>query len=543
MKRLLIFLLSALSLTVYAQQKKVAVYVTGNDPINDIVGSRLVDGIARNGKYIAIERTASFLSELSKEQSYQLTGAVDDNEISRLGKQFGVDYVCVASAFDIWGTEKYISTRLIDVETAEVVVSSSSNGTITSSSQLIAALNTLSDGLLSSFETSKLSTAKKVAVYVTRTGNKDVDIILGDQLVAGFAHSGRYFAIERTQGFLNQLSKEQDYQHTGAVDDAELTRLGKQFGVQYVCIAKTSQLLGDYFISTRLIDVETATVVNSWNLEGAQLSNAQGVVTAAQEIARKLSGRTIEEEKHFQIEEAKRIERERLEREEQERLRKEREAEQERLRIQKEEEERRLAKINRPWTELLKKVGRNVSYRYLRDIGWYIGGWCDNKCGRGINYHHSDSYTYIECGYFDGFLDGYGMIVNIYGDAIWNTRSAWAYVGDWKNGKKSGEGSLYDKSGKLIYYGKFFNDKPTGHYVSDNSYASYTFQVINYENGDKYIGELKNGQKHGRGLYIYESGDAWYGRFQNDKRDGYGIYAYYSGNYSKGKWFGNTKIE
>lgn len=326
MKRLLILLLSVFSLTISAQQKKVAVYVTGNDPINDILGSRLVDGIAKSGKYIAIERTASFLSELSKEQNYQTTGAVDDSEISRLGKQFGVDYVCVASAFDVWGSEKYISTRLIDVESAEVVVSSSSNGAIANSSQLISVLNTLSDGLLSSFEQSKISTAKKVAVYVSRTGNKDVDIILGDQLVAGFAHSGRYFAIERTQGFLNQLSKEQDYQHTGAVDDAELTRLGKQFGVHYVCIAKTSQLFGDYFISTRLIDVETATVVNSWNKEGAQLSNAQGVVTAAQEIAGKLSGRTIEEEKQFQIEEeAKRIERERLEREEKERLRKEQE--------------------------------------------------------------------------------------------------------------------------------------------------------------------------------------------------------------------------
>lgn len=299
MKRLLILLLSVFSLAIFAQQKKVAVYVTGNDPINDIVGSRLVDGIAKSGKYIAIERTASFLSELSKEQNYQSTGAVDDSEISRLGKQFGVDYVCVASAFDVWGTEKYISTRLIDVESAEVVVSSSSNGSIASSSQLIAVLNTLSDGLLSSFEQSKLSTAKKVAVYVSRTGNKDVDIILGDQLVAGFAHSGRYFAIERTQGFLNQLSKEQDYQHTGAVDDAELTRLGKQFGVQYVCIAKTSQLFGDYFISTRLIDVETATVVNSCNLEGVQLSNAPSVITAAQQIANNLSGRTIAEETHI----------------------------------------------------------------------------------------------------------------------------------------------------------------------------------------------------------------------------------------------------
>ena len=66
MKKLLILLLSALSLTVFAQQKKVAVYVTGDDPINSIMGDHLVDGIAHDGKYIAVERTASFLNELSK---------------------------------------------------------------------------------------------------------------------------------------------------------------------------------------------------------------------------------------------------------------------------------------------------------------------------------------------------------------------------------------------------------------------------------------------------------------------------------------------
>ena len=533
MKRLLILLLSALSLTTFAQQKKVAVYVTGNDPINDIVASRLVDGIAKSGKYIAIERTASFLSELSKEQNYQSTGAVDDNEISRLGKQFGVDYVCVASAFNVWDTEKYISTRLIDVESAEVVVSSSSNGAIVNSSQLIAALNTLSDGLLSSFEQSKISSAKKVAVYVNRTGNKDVDIILGDQLVAGFAQSGRYFAIERTQGFLNQLSKEQDYQHTGAVDDAELTRLGKQFGVDYVCIAKTSQVFGDYFISTRLIDVETATVVNSWNLEGAQLSNAQAVVNAAQAIAGKLSGRTIEEEKQFQIEEAKRIERERLEREEQERLRKEREAEEERLRIQQEEyrkqqeEQARIqANINRPWRELLKEFLSNAATRnsygscrigssYFKLYAW--------DCG------DDDLY----CGEYDdkGNQEGLGMY-------LWDDGSC--YVGQWKNHNKHGEGRYYDENGKLEYKGKYFNDKKVG---DNNAYLwqELTFGVINYENGDKYVGELKDGKKHGQGLYLWINGDVWYGKWYGGKRDGYGIYISNSGNYSIGSWDGDTK--
>lgn len=305
MKKLLILLLSVLSLTAFAQQKKVAVYVTGNDPINSIMGDHLVDGIAHNGKYIAVERTASFLNELSKEQSYQRTGAVDDNDISRLGKQFGVAYVCVATPFDVWG-EKYISARMIDVERAEVIATSSANGKVENSAQFLSVLNTLVNGLLRAFEESKMVDAKKVAVYVTRTGNKDIDIILGDQLVAGFAASGRYLAIERTQGFLNQLSKERSYQETGAVDDLELMRLGKQFGVQYVCVAKTSQLYGDYYIASRLIDVEHGEVVNSYKKDAIQLGSSRQVVSAAKEIASKLSDKTIaeqlkEEEKARQI--------------------------------------------------------------------------------------------------------------------------------------------------------------------------------------------------------------------------------------------------
>ena len=114
---------------------------------------------------------------------------------------------------------------------------------------------------------------------------------------------------------------------------------------------------------------------------------------------------------------------------------------------------------------------------------------------------------------------------------------------DWKNGKKSGEGALYNKNGKLIYYGKFFNDKPTEQYVSDNSYDSYTFEVINYPNGDKYIGELQDGKKHGQGLYIWESGDVWYGEWDNDQRYGHGIYAWYSGKYKTGKIINNQFVE
>lgn len=137
MKNLLILLLSALSLTAMAQQKKVAVYVTGQQTgINKVLGDQLVAAFAKSGKYIAIERTASFLAELGKEQNYQRTGAVDDNELSRLGKQFGVQLVCVADVSDVFG-EKYVSTRLIDVESAEVVNTSNATSKLDNMQELL----------------------------------------------------------------------------------------------------------------------------------------------------------------------------------------------------------------------------------------------------------------------------------------------------------------------------------------------------------------------------------------------------------------------
>ena len=137
LRSILIILLSCLTITGFAQQKKVAVYVTGQQTgVNKVLGDKLVEAFAKSGKYIAIERTASFLAELGKEQNYQRTGAVDDNELSRLGKQFGVQLVCVADISEVFG-QKYVSARLIDVESAEVVNSSNTSSNLASMDELL----------------------------------------------------------------------------------------------------------------------------------------------------------------------------------------------------------------------------------------------------------------------------------------------------------------------------------------------------------------------------------------------------------------------
>ena len=185
MKKLFFILLSALSLTAFAQQKKVAVYVTGQQSgINKVLGDQLVAAFAKSGKYIAIERTASFLSELSKEQNYQRTGAVDDNELSRLGKQFGVQLVCVADVSEVFG-EKYISCRLIDVESAEVANTSSANSKLDSMQELLTVTDKLAKEL-----TAKTVQEKAVELAAMQKANEETEKMLSEAFIKGYVTIG-----------------------------------------------------------------------------------------------------------------------------------------------------------------------------------------------------------------------------------------------------------------------------------------------------------------------------------------------------------------
>ena len=304
MKKLLIILLLVYSLATFAQSHKVAVYVTGDDTsINEVWGSKLTVAIARSGKYAAVERTAAFLNELSKEQNYQHTGAVNDAELSELGKQFGVQFVCVANVSKLLG-EDYISVRLIDVETAQIVCSANINASIRNLDDLVKNADLLSAKMLSLFERERIDDARKVAVYIMQSKLNDINRILGDKLAESFSNSQRYIAIERTNDFLSQLNKEVHYQQTGMVDDNELSRLGLQFGVDYVCVAKISEVFGENFISTRLIDVKTAEVVNIFDIKGS-LTNMHECITIANSIGTELSKGSISMQRKEVIDEFK----------------------------------------------------------------------------------------------------------------------------------------------------------------------------------------------------------------------------------------------
>lgn len=384
-------------------KKKVAVYVMGEDAgINKVLESKLVSTIAQSKDYTAVERTAAFLAELNKEQKYQRTGNVDDSELSRLGKQFGVQYICVAAVTEAFN-ERYLSARLIDVESAQVERTASSSGSIQSLPDVINAANSVSNELLSSLGSYRQSSLKKVAVYIVKNdAAQNIGKVLGDKLVAGFTNSGRYIAIERTNSFLDQLGKEQKYQRTGAVNDNDISRLGKQFGVQYVCVADISDVFGEKYISARLIDVETAEVVNTHDAGGA-VNKMDDCVNLANEIATSLSKGTFAE----QAEEAKikAAEEARIKAEREARIKAEREA----LRRREAEQERaKQARIDKRKQELRKML--DDGYVVIRDdhgIKWMVYLEPIVLSSKEYKTATEKTVTFSRCGYTDWVVSNY----------------------------------------------------------------------------------------------------------------------------------------
>ena len=57
----------------------------------------------------------------------------------------------------------------------------------------------------------------------------------------------------------------------------------------------------------------------------------------------------------------------------------------------------------------------------------------------------------------------------------------------------------------------------------------------------KFIGELKNGKKEGKGTAYYNNGDKYEGEFKNDLRDGYWIYFYGNEKYKDDVYIGYWK--
>jgi len=100
-----------------------------------------------------------------------------------------------------------------------------------------------------------------IAVYVTGAEAQGTNKALATRMLSELVKSGRYKAVERSEEFLNRLDAEHVKQRSGDINDAQIRKLGNQFGVGFVCIADITPALGSNQVSARIVDVESAEVV------------------------------------------------------------------------------------------------------------------------------------------------------------------------------------------------------------------------------------------------------------------------------------------
>lgn len=140
----------------------------------------------------------------------------------------------------------------------------------------------------------------------------------------------------------------------------------------------------------------------------------------------------------------------------------------------------------------------------------YIGEWQSNQChGYGVYYYNA--------------LSAYKL-----------------YAGEWLAGQRTGVGILYyGDNDTAPLFGIFKNNKFSHQYeglgcLEGDCYNGFGIYVWN--DGSRYEGNFKKGERNGEGIYYYSKGAKYVGNQTNGKRHGWGTYHYPSGSKYVGEW-------
>ena len=102
-----------------------------------------------------------------------------------------------------------------------------------------------------------------------------------------------------------------------------------------------------------------------------------------------------------------------------------------------------------------------------------------------------------------------GALYDKEGSAIGAVTTKRRYVGERKDGERHGKGTSIDDDGSK-YVGEWKDGKKHGQ-------GTYT-----WANGDKYVGEYKDGKRHGQGTMTYADGGKYVGEFKDGRQHGQG---------------------
>lgn len=120
-----------------------------------------------------------------------------------------------------------------------------------------------------------------------------------------------------------------------------------------------------------------------------------------------------------------------------------------------------------------------------------------------------------------------------------------SYSGEWEKGLRSGIGiMLFDDEKIAPRFGIWKNNTFVNKYenlgcLEGDCYEGYGIYV--WEDGTRYEGNFKEGQRSGEGTYYYSTGAKYVGNQVNGNRHGFGTYYDPSGGKYSGEWVNDEK--
>jgi S1-C subfamily serine protease len=137
---------------------------------------------------------------------------------------------------------------------------------------------------------------------------------------------------------------------------------------------------------------------------------------------------------------------------------------------------------------------------------------------------------------FTSWSDCFGTQLNAYNKTP-------VYIGEWKNGKRDGEGTI--GYGDVKYVGELKNGLRHGQgtqyfshdvkYVGGFKQGQYHGQgTINFGDRREYVGGWKNGVRHGQGAETYRDGRKYVGEYMDSMKHGQGTETFADGRVNKG---------
>jgi uncharacterized protein (TIGR02145 family) len=113
--------------------------------------------------------------------------------------------------------------------------------------------------------------------------------VMGEEMEMALSRSKHFIAVNRTDDILGVLTKEHGYTRSGAVNDAQIKKIGNQLGVQYLCIVRISVSGRGYYVEASFVDVEGARIISK-STAASRLEGYNEQMAVAQKLARELTG-------------------------------------------------------------------------------------------------------------------------------------------------------------------------------------------------------------------------------------------------------------